>query len=45
MQMKYETIKTYTEEKFRRISGVKRETFTKMVAVLAAAYKIKVSDK
>ena len=39
--MKYETIKTYTEEKFRRISGVKRETFTKMVEILTAAYKAK----
>jgi len=39
--MKYATIKTYTEEKFRRISGVKRETFTKMVEILTVAYKTK----
>ena len=36
--MKYETIKEYSKEKFRRISGVKRETFNRMVEILQAAY-------
>jgi len=36
--MKYETIKEYSKEKFRRISGVKHETFNRMVEILQAAY-------
>jgi len=36
--MKYETIKGYSEEKFRRITGVKRETFAKMLEILQAAH-------
>jgi len=36
--MKYETIKVYSEEKFRRITGVKRETFAKMLEILQAAH-------
>lgn len=36
--MKYETIKEYTEKQFRRITGVKRETFEKMVEILQKSY-------
>lgn len=35
--MKYENIKPYTDEKFRRITGVKRQTFEKMIEILQAA--------
>jgi hypothetical protein len=43
--MKYETIKGYGGGKFRRITGVKRETFQKMVAILREAYIAKHSRK
>lgn len=36
--MKYEIIKEYKEEQFRRITGVKRETFEKMVEILKKSY-------
>jgi len=36
--MKYEKIKKYKDEKFRRITGVKRVTFEKMIEILKAAY-------
>ena len=36
--MKYEKIAGYTEEKFRRITGVKRTTFEKMVEILRKGY-------
>ena len=36
--MKYETVKEYSAEKFRRITGVKRETFSKMVEILQVAH-------
>jgi hypothetical protein len=36
--MKYETVKEYSGEKFRRITGVKRETFAKMIEILQAAH-------
>ena len=36
--MKYETIKEYKEEDFRRITGVKRKTFWKRVGLLEAAH-------
>lgn len=36
--MKYEKIKNYKDEKFRRISGVKRITFIKMAGILKRAY-------
>jgi hypothetical protein len=36
--MKYEKIKTYKDEKFRRITGVKRTTFKKMIEILKTAY-------
>ena len=32
--MKYDQIKELQEEKFRRLTGVKRPTFTKMVEIL-----------
>jgi len=35
--MKYETMKSYTEEHFRRITGVERKTFEKMIEILSAA--------
>lgn len=36
--MKYENIKEYTEEQFRRITGVKRRTYKKMTDILKEAY-------
>ena len=36
--MKWETIRVYKDEDFRRITGVKRETFAKMLEVLQAAH-------
>ena len=35
--LKYENIKTYSAEEFRRITGVKRLTFEKMVEILQGA--------
>jgi hypothetical protein len=35
--MKYEQIKALEEEKFRRLTGVKRETFDTMLSILRAA--------
>ena len=35
--MKYENLKGYPEEKFRRITGVKRKTFDKMLEILQIA--------
>ena len=35
--MKYENIKMYSAEEFRRITGVKRGTFEKMVEILRVA--------
>ena len=32
--MKFETVKELDEEKFRRLTGVKRTTFNKMVGIL-----------
>ncbi len=34
---KYEELKDFSPEKFRRLTGVKRETFAKMVLILIAA--------
>lgn len=39
--MKYESIKGLEGEKFRRLSGVKRATFEKMVGILSEADKKK----
>ena len=36
--MKYEKIANYSESKFRRITGVKRSTFEKMVEILKEGY-------
>ena len=36
--MKYETIREYSNTKFRRITGVKRATFEKMVEILREGY-------
>ena len=36
--MKYEKIAEYSDAQFRRITGVKRETFQKMVEMLERAY-------
>ncbi len=36
--MKYEIIAKYSNTKFRRITGVKRATFQKMVGILQEAY-------
>lgn len=41
--MKYERLKKYKEDQFRRISGVKRATFEKMIAILSAAQREKLS--
>lgn len=37
--MKYEKIKKYREEKFRRIIGLKKRTYEKCVEILKAKYK------
>ena len=39
--MKYESIKGLEEEKFRRLTGVKRATFEKMMGILSEADKKK----
>ncbi len=39
--MKYEQIKELEEEKFRRLTGVKRYTFDKMIGILSEADKKK----
>ena len=36
--MKYENIKAYTDELFRRITGVERKTFEKMLEILTPKY-------
>ncbi len=36
--MKYEMLEDYSNTKFRRITGIKRETFQKMVGILQKAY-------
>ncbi|GHV17303.1 hypothetical protein FACS189425_03250 [Clostridia bacterium] len=43
--MKYEKIAEYADEKFRRITGVKRETFSAMVGILTRAYNEKHSRR
>jgi hypothetical protein len=39
--VKYERIKNFRVEQFRRITGVKHSTFDKMVEIMVAAEKIK----
>jgi predicted DNA-binding transcriptional regulator AlpA len=36
--MKYENIKHYSESNFRRITGIKRSTFLRMIEILLAKY-------
>jgi len=36
--MKYENIKNYSDVQFRRITGLKRDTFNKAVEILSAKY-------
>jgi hypothetical protein len=38
--MKYDQIKEFSDEEFRRLTGVKRNTFEKMVAILTAAERV-----
>ena len=39
--MKYETLKGYSDEDFRRITGVKRVTFGKMMEILCKEFAVK----
>jgi hypothetical protein len=39
--MKYETLVSYPDEKFRRITGVKRVTFEKMLEILQHNFALK----
>jgi len=39
--MRYEQIKEFKDSQFKRLTGVKRETFTHMVEVVRVAYKLK----
>jgi hypothetical protein len=39
--MKYETLKSYSDEEFRRITGVKRVTFEKMLEILRRSFALK----
>ena len=39
--MKYDKIRNYKDEEFRRLSGVKRSTFKKMIEILEKAEKKK----
>ena len=39
--MKYEKVKLLSDAQFRRVTGVKRVTFSKMVEILKAAHKKK----
>jgi hypothetical protein len=41
--MKYEKIKNYKEEEFRRLSGVKKSTFKRMLEILESAEEKKKS--
>ena len=41
--MNYETIQGYSDKQFRRITGVKRQTFEKMIEILSVAQKAKLS--
>ena len=43
--MKFETVKGLDEEKFRRLTGVKRTTFDKMVGILERAAKDRKTKK
>lgn len=39
--MKFENLKNISESQFRRVAGVKRQTFDKMVEIVSGAEKIK----
>ncbi len=39
--MKYENLKSVPDQQFRRVTGVKRETFTKIIELLEVAQKKK----
>ena len=41
--MKYEIIKSYSDEQFRRITGVKRATYEKMLEILRPKHKEKLT--
>ena len=41
--MKYETLRNYSDEQFRRITGVKRTTFEKMLEILRPKLEEKLS--
>jgi len=41
--MKYENIKEYTDEQFRRITGVSRKTFERMLEILLPKHKKKLA--
>ena len=41
LQMKYEQVKNLSDEQFRRLTGVKRSTFDKMIKILEEADKKK----
>ena len=41
--MKYETLKSYSNEQFRRITGVKRTTYEKMLKILRPKQREKLS--
>lgn len=43
--MKFETVKDLDEEKFRRLTGVKRTTFNKMVGILEQNIKDRKTSK
>jgi len=43
--MKFETVKGLDEEKFRRLTGVKRTTFNKMVEILDQSIKSRRTTK
>lgn len=43
--MKFETVKELDEEKFRRLTGVKRTTFDKMVGILEKSVKDRKTTK
>ena len=39
--MKYETLESYSAEEFRRITGVRRVTFEKMLEILCRYFALK----
>lgn len=39
--MKFDTIKNLKPEDFRRLTGVKRETFNKMIEIIEEATRVK----